>query len=124
MGSIITASFSSWLPSARHRSLIITLTVFSLVILLVPPSFAKEEAQQKLDAKKEQMQYSQEQRGKLSCSKQARRVHNIKDKQKRRRFIAECRKKREALQRAELENKAKEEKAKKDAEEAILKGEF
>ena len=57
---------------------------------------------------KEQLQYSQEQRDDLSCSKQARRLHKLADKEKRRQFIAECRAEREARQRAVLDQKAKE----------------
>ena len=84
----------------------------------------RELQEQAVDAKAEQLQYSQEQRNELSCSKQARRIHKIEDKDKRRKFIAECRAKREERQRADLEKKAQQEKATKGAEKALLRGEF
>jgi len=57
----------------------------------------------------------------LSCSKQARRVQKITDKQKKRDFIAKCQAEREARENAEMEAKRREKSAKKAKSEVETK---
>jgi len=57
----------------------------------------------------------------LSCSKQARRIHKIKDKEKKRAFIAKCRAEREAREKAAKEEHLRKKRAEKAKEEAALK---
>ena len=57
----------------------------------------------------------------LSCSKQARRVHKITDREKKRAFIAKCRADREAREKAAKEEAHRKKMAKKAKENAELK---
>ena len=57
----------------------------------------------------------------LSCSKQARRIHKITDREKKRAFIAKCQADRAAREKAEKEEQHRKKMAKKAKEEAALK---
>jgi len=57
----------------------------------------------------------------LSCSKQARRIHKITDRAKKRAFIAKCQAEREAREKAKLEAERRKKKAAKTKEDAAMK---
>lgn len=57
----------------------------------------------------------------LSCSKQARRVHKITDRQKKREFIKKCQAEREARKKASIEAERLKKQKKREKEKATLK---
>jgi hypothetical protein len=67
--------------------------------------------------------YTAEEIEKLTCSKRARRVYKIKDHQKRREFIKQCRAEREAEEKV-IRDKKEQERLKKEAEKNKLLNDF
>lgn len=115
--------------SIRHQAIQCSCITGILLLVFVSTGYAvddikEDSARRAQNTKKEQLQYSQEQRDDLSCSKQARRLHKLADKEKRRQFIADCRMEREVRQRAELEKKAGEEQKKREAAKAVQRGDL
>ena len=91
--------------------------IFFLGLIASTPSLADEVAKVKAKGQVEKPAKKE-----LSCAKQARRIHKIKDKMERREFIRECRAKRAAREQAERDKKAAEKAQKKAAEEKLLRG--